>query len=650
MKIKGINPIEQHFEKGVVGVVGALALAAVALQFLTSPNSVEDSASTPGARKEKLPPNRAYDLVVEDANALKALVTSNSPVFDEPPLPDLVSQWRATQGKVGDASSRLAYSGPVWKLEVQAGTGGIGDAIAPFSVPAPTGITVAQFTNTLDPDQVESREGLSAMAGLKQQPYDATVVSVQASLSVDALKAELQKPGPDGSAPAPAGWWREGLELLAVRLERREQQGEGWGAPTVVQTLPGSFDIVSMMEAEPLNFDGVRSFLSLAAEESAQIRRASYLPSIAGQEWLPPSQAGELADLPAREAEKDRLFDTLDQLDGRIRTLESQVANAASEQTRTQLQRRLDTEKATLEKTKTRLRELGHVFPEDPPVVEEEQTVAKDEKPRLLDNKEVVVWAHDITAKPGSTYQYRLVLELNNPAYGRVAVLAESQRSLAEQLTIESAPSQWSAPVTVDSRRYFFLTGASIGGDLLASESARLDVYEFYYGYWRKGSTAIEPGDIVRASAALPEGLEVFLPVEGGAATPPPSGGGELASGPAGGGQQTARKPEPVGKSREIVIPIQLLDVSRLPDSSSGRDGKGTFAEASGALLRRISQVDRANPIIPHLDASAKIGESQGKPTRQEPTNAAEPVRPVDPRGPETPDPGKGGGGGGGGG
>ena len=85
MKIKGINPIEQHFEKGVVGVVGALALAAVALQFLTSPNSVEDSASTPGARKEKLPPNRAYDLVVEDANALKALVTSNSPVFDEPP-------------------------------------------------------------------------------------------------------------------------------------------------------------------------------------------------------------------------------------------------------------------------------------------------------------------------------------------------------------------------------------------------------------------------------------------------------------------------------------------------------------------------------------------------------------------------------------
>ncbi|MFN9970643.1 MAG: hypothetical protein ACK58T_12155, partial [Phycisphaerae bacterium] len=64
MKLKGINPIEQHLEKAVVGVTGLVFLGVIAQQFLTQPNQVTVGNAT-------LPPERAFEPVKQAADTLK---------------------------------------------------------------------------------------------------------------------------------------------------------------------------------------------------------------------------------------------------------------------------------------------------------------------------------------------------------------------------------------------------------------------------------------------------------------------------------------------------------------------------------------------------------------------------------------------------
>ena len=52
MKLKGVNQFEQHIEKIVLGVVFLILLGVIALQFVTTPNNIEDGGrSIPPAQK-----------------------------------------------------------------------------------------------------------------------------------------------------------------------------------------------------------------------------------------------------------------------------------------------------------------------------------------------------------------------------------------------------------------------------------------------------------------------------------------------------------------------------------------------------------------------------------------------------------------------
>ena len=101
---------------------------------------------------------------------------------------------------------------------------------------------------------------------------------------------------------------------------------------------------------------------------------------------------------------------------------------------------------------------------------------------------DITIWAHDETVKPGVTYRYRIVYYMKNPIFGSQN-LADAK--LAEQFSLKSPPSDWSAPVTVPEKTKFWIAG-------LGKDQARFDIFQWISGNWKvsKGQ-AIQPGDVV---------------------------------------------------------------------------------------------------------------------------------------------------------
>ena len=76
MKLKGINPIEQHVEKVVVGLTGLVFLGVIAQQFLTQPNQVK-------VGDVEVPPQNAFEPVKQAATTLRARIESATPTLPE---------------------------------------------------------------------------------------------------------------------------------------------------------------------------------------------------------------------------------------------------------------------------------------------------------------------------------------------------------------------------------------------------------------------------------------------------------------------------------------------------------------------------------------------------------------------------------------
>ena len=74
---------------------------------------------------------------------------------------------------------------------------------------------------------------------------------------------------------------------------------------------------------------------------------------------------------------------------------------------------------------------------------------------------QITLWAHDVTARPGATYRYRVVVTLLNPLFNRDSQLNDEQReAYADRLGLESQTSDW-IEVAVPPARRFFLVSAS---------------------------------------------------------------------------------------------------------------------------------------------------------------------------------------------
>ena len=169
----------------------------------------------------------------------------------------------------------------------------------------------------------------------------------------------------------------------------------------------------------------------------------------------------------------------------------------------------------------------------------------------------VTVWAHDLGVRPGETYRYAVRVWVTNPFFGHALQIGEEQAALAEDPAIATALSDWTDAVDVLPERVYVVSAARDAGGLggfatNASPTAFVEVFQFYYGYWRSGDVQLEPGDRLRAELDLPEGLPIFTFDDGTSGGP--------------GGLPGLGEPEAGPESIEVVEDVVLLDVVRAGD------------------------------------------------------------------------------------
>lgn len=638
MKLKGINPIEQHVEKIVVVLAGIILLAVIAQQFLTNPNEVKIGSDTVSA-------SRAYEPVKRAATTLKAKLDAPSPELPadfQAAGKDMKSEFeKLIKGSIAPRRS-LPALGPA--VALGATNVKVTDALfAEVTMPQPAPAVAAAFWSTVSPDETAAYPELAALLP-KEQPFDHPFVSVESTIDIKALVESLQS-DPDGAGPLeamPQGWWREGIEAITVEAEREQMNSDGsWGKGVVLPAMLGRhLFVVGWNESVKTNGD-MQSELRSAREQASEILRPAFYKTLGAQDWVPPSAAAtrtkSSADpgvLAAKQAELEKVRADLKTRREELEKIPKEEpkkpeapkppekpapgrapaapapktapttppVNNTAERTRlTNIVNRLESRERLLAEEVAKLA---------PPAAGDAAPAGAAPAPvtSLLSQDAVTFWMHDATAQPGERYRYRLRLGVNNPLFGRGMNLKEEQQSLAANSIIKSPWSEWSNPVDVDRAEYFFVTSATPDNDL-GSARASVELYKFYFGHYRKQTTGMNIGDPLSGNINLPKNL-AGAPAAPSTTSAPSSP--STPSTPATPGSTV--EPAPVAAApfvapdsiRVTLDGVILLDIAPMPNASGAPGFVAVLRDINGQVIIRNPEKDRDSPLYKRIEASAK--------------------------------------------
>ncbi|MCC6285426.1 MAG: hypothetical protein IT439_09015 [Phycisphaerales bacterium] len=723
MKLKGVGIVEQHIEKAVLGVVVLVFVAVLAMQFVGGGNKVKID-------KQSYPIQRGYEPIVKRAQEVAARMRDPNPsVLPEVAPLGLGAQWAEALQDGPGIPQRLAAIAPRFgpgaadgaRLAVDPGATSGEYMYQAIVVPAPGTPHGVPFRSTLDPIGVAMNrdlENICRAQGLTGQPWDASAVTVQTTFNGAALAQSLAN-DPDGSgtryAALPEAWWRGNVEVLEIQYE----VCNGFDAsgnpinPRLVAPLPrpGSEPLTRRIPAQNPTVEQVQAVVERAGDIRGTIQ-PEYFRVIAGAPWQTPIERARLAAIEAkrpeierkvrqyeeavRQAERDQaaLVEAAGPRIGRQppsgggggrsgggggeRPPETAPPSGPNESQLRQLRDKLQRSIKDRDDLLAGLNLLGvNELGEPLPVGDESDIEALSD---TLEMTEVYGWTHDLMVRPGDVRRYRARVVVNNPLFGYGRQLAEEQRSLATEPTLASAWSDWSDPVELEGSEYFFVTSASEGAtetDPTAMPRVGVEVFKFYYGYWRQGIASLEPGDQLAADIKLPD--PALLPIYDvtnirNAAPPPgqPPRPGTPPGSPGGTNQgrpgdfEPGRGPGPVlpagatpGPEKiGVSVATWLLDVGTV---AGGGDAKlpGSRArlqaymrDQTGAIVVRPTGEQANNDRYKAMVLSAKEGQDQGAadPKAEPEPKPEPPPRERDRDIPRPPPDGGGGGGGGGGG
>lgn len=679
-RLRGVNPFEQHAEKIALGVVALVVIVAFSVQYVFQRSTVQ-------VGNQRLAPDRAFEPVEALAQQLARRMQPSAAQTPEVPPLQLAEQFDARLAEsIAPRRRLLALGRPVefqGALAAEARLAAEGALVAAPAVPAPKQILAQSYLVTLDPMEVLAIEGLRAIAP-REQPFDIAAVTVQARFDGTALERQLRDDpdGPDGPIhPLPPTWWRDAVEILDVELERREVTSAGAGQATRVPPPPG---LTRLLEADSASITPAQlgERVARARRMADDVLRPPFYRLIAGPPWLTPQESRELASLASAKSAAEASLRRLAELESQLADVRARLQSGEPEPTeptdpgrgrpgqrtrapdeprspdrsRAALEQRAAVLERDIERERAALTRLGVDPARGIEALGQHDPARFQHAGPLLAADNVALWTHDLTVRRGRTYQYRIRVVTNNPLYGRSSALAAEQRELAEQPVLYSQWSEWSEPVTVEGDTYYFVVSAS-ESDAVGPARAAVEVFRFYYGYWRRGKQTLEVGDAIATELALPDPalrpLYVLPDAPADAASP-------AATSPTAVTRTTEPGPLPTTPgppSLKVALGTFLLDVAAPPrrDDGGGSGAVAFLATPTGQIEVRSPEAERRQEVYERLSRSAEQGSRQGQPEPQPPgrTPQDRPTErqprerdrpPVTPRGP-----GGGGGGGGGG-
>lgn len=572
MKLKGIHPAEQNFDKILVGVLGVATLGIVATQFLIPVNNVKVGTGQP------LPPDRVFEPVEREAATLAQRLESREPKLPDHVPPGLGDSLTAVLNPVTVNPGTGLSLGPQLALGgISASSGVIANAsYAPPVPPAPEHIVIASFRSAIDPQEIVRTPGLAALVP-QQQPFDKAAVSIEALFNGESFANWLQA-DPDGDGPMqamPLSWWRDPqiqgrflIDIVGIEVQRETlRTADGVTPPgetvEMVQTLPGRFDGQAYWNEHVKSLGDVSMELTALEARGEEIRRPAYYASIAGFPWEPPSEVVPPEERGDRAREVEGVRRQLSDLDARLTRMREQLGNAGGGRPNRDDPRarppsgggnrspggsgmtpggrsgggRTPGSGGGGGRNTPPPREENPQPTANPEVLERQIERLEGERAKLIERLrglgEKVDGDTGVPASGGQVtptiatleddqvrvWAHDIRVEPGAQYRYRVRVvmnnplfgrgLKEEQASLAEQKLIQSEWSEWSTPVEVDRDRYFFVTSAEDRSQVTGRPRASAELIVFYYGYYRSASVGLEPGDAITATVRLPANLKL---------------------------------------------------------------------------------------------------------------------------------------------
>ncbi len=640
MKLKGINPLEQHAEKLALGTALAAFVGLFVMQFdiLGDPNAIE----VPGGDAKS--PDQVGSVAIERAAKISADLNPRS-LPDLPTEKNLSDEYLAALDEpvIDPAMSTLSLAGgwDATAISEQAGPDFFSTeakAFAQARPPAPSKPLARQWGTTVDPLALGVHPELKDFVR-DRQPYDLLATTIETTIvPADVLDAFRAIPESEELTRVPDSWLQV-IQLLDVIVIREELVDGAWTNELTLDAVPGQHSFRDQINAESFDASQIDTLLAEERENRDAIRRAPVYPSIAGDCFLWPSLALRAKPDGAAIEKRDALLNEKRQRNRDIERWQRQLADMAwvipanpwpaipatalsqagggrdpgEENKGDKAQERRERIQGLIDAARERIREIDDELAElgfDPEGNSMLDPCSERLNPTLEDLNSgsanpITLWAHDLTAEPAKTYRYKARISVTNPFLGRAGMLNEEQGRLAERLAVTSIDSEWSDPIATLPEVAYFVVGATdggeqafvapgaqaVGGGIIRPE-ATVRAFRFFYGYWRQGEADLRIGDRVEAEAPLPE---VPLPIF------------EMVDGPD--GLTWSGESEPIEEPIPLESEAYLVDVSTVLPTIGGNI-QAAFSALVGGIELRSEDVDTTSSVFLALMESARTGQT----------------------------------------
>jgi hypothetical protein len=609
MKLKGVNPIEQHIEKIVLALMLVLLLGVLAMQFVQRPNDIDVGNRT-------VSPDQVFTVLESQANLLNSQITDLSPTLPELKPVDLVERYNSAFENASGGTMQL--SAALGKgVDITGATGTTvfvptvsEGPVAALTVPITSTPVAASMWSTLDPYAVVQVPEFEAYIPAAQ-PFDFPSVSIEASFNGKDLEAALM--GQDGGNAIPRRFWSaNGLAILGFEAQRQRLNADGsWGAPEPIETPPHT-PTPTQAITEDAGLSELTELVSKAGRVIDEIARPMFPPTIAGAIWEPPSEQISTGNEDSESTEVTRLKRRLSRAQRELDRLtnapaprqntgggktgrDSRTSNPPPSNPRNQ--NRIDKLRTDIKDLEDQLTDLGvtNATTQD---TNRARTSGSDFG-SILEEESIDLWAHDLGVEPGATYRYRTRVVVNNPLFRKSSELDPddaAQQALAMEPFARGQWSQWSDQIVVGAKEYFFVTKAEMSGQgSAAGPKATIEVYKMYYGHYRRSTLSASPGDGLSTSVRMSGDLLVFDPalIEAQEAAKAINA---IETDP------SAQLPEGISelpKKISIELGIYLLDIYTYQGQSEGSSFSGQNEQPMRVVLR-----DREGGVIVRSDIS----------------------------------------------
>ena len=262
---------------------------------------------------------------------------------------------------------------------------------------------------------------------------------------------------------------------------------------------------------------GVEVLMSQFASQKVQhdiLQPESYTFTVSRLNWMAPeflAQAQEILDKEEEKARREAIEERQRQRERNERGTRYREPRRTTRDTRDR--------RTTTRRTPDRRRENEMLMPGMPGYELErarsERTEARREKTvediqedfeeELLEEKQdvmsvqdpLLVWAHDDTAEPGKTYQYRIRIGVFNPIAGK-DWFQQDQADYKDQVVLWSDFSEPTDQIEIPQRIYMFpmdLIASANGSEKAAG--VQVEVMKYFLGRWRDYDFDVYPGQII---------------------------------------------------------------------------------------------------------------------------------------------------------